>query len=407
MLVNHMNHQTYEELFASLHTELIPYYRSWAHDCPMVVTHARDQELREIQRVLYLCCEYYVHHYKDYLDLIPYDDKILEILDYVSPMPFAGGTFRPDYLILADGTLRLCEITSRFFSNGYFLSFFMEHAGRKFAEEAGITDRVSYFERFLAYMAAMAEGHEKLCVWKSADKSDSIRLYVPFYKALGLEAVILEAPDVEQHLDEMQGSLIVSALNQKDLLSFQTDTLKRMADQGMRNDFRTIFLLHDKRFFRLFFEDSFTDRCLTADETAFLRSHAVETYLPGKSSEVWEDARQNKDQYILKHHCLGKSEKVYAGCLTDYESWEKLFLSGAADEMILQPFLKQRIFPTVWNGTELRDYVCGTILCVDDQYFGTGLFRTSTRPVINQADAHKVAPVVTDQMEKFPLYHLL
>ncbi len=398
---------SYEELFAKLHADLIPYYRSWAHDCPMIVTHERDHELMKLQEVLYKCCSYYVHHYIDYLDLIPYDDRILEILDYVSPTPFSAGTFRPDYLILTDGTIRLCEITSRFFGNGYFLSYFMEHAGRVFADEAGITDGVSYFEEFLSYMAAMPAGKKKLSVLKSADKSDSIRLYVPFYEALGLKTVILEAEEVEISLSELANSMIVSALNQKDLLSFAPETLKILADGGMRNDFRTIFLLHDKRFFSLFFEDSFTGRCLTNEETEFLRAHTVMTWLPGRNQEVWEDAEAHREKYILKHHCLGKSEKVYAGCLTDEMEWKQLFQSNAVNEMILQPFMSQRIFPVIWKGTRLDDYICGTILCVDDRYFGTGLFRTSTRPVINQTDAHKCAPVITDQMDKFPACHLL
>ncbi len=397
----------YESLFASLHADLIPYYRSWAHDCPMLVTHSRDRELAEIQRVLYKACVWYVHHWRDYLDLIGYDQKILDILEYVDDIPYQAGTYRPDYLILEDGSIRLCEITSRFFGNGYFLSFFMEHAGRVFAEEAGVTDEVSYFEDFLAYMADMAGDRKKLCVVKSADKSDSIRLYVPFYEALGLRAVILEADEVEAGLKEMEGSMVVSALNQQDLLSYSPDTLKYMADRGMRNDFRTIFLLHDKRFFRLFFEPSFTDRCLTPEETSFLRAHTVETWLYGGKEEVWQDAREHKDGYILKHHCLGKSEKVYAGCLTDEAAWEALFASGDVREMILQPFMQQRLFPTVWKGEALNDYISGTILTVDDRYFGTGLFRTSTRPVINQADAHKAAPVMTDQLDRFPVYHLL
>ena len=400
-----------EKLFASLHSELIPYYRSWAHDMPMIVSPKRDRELHEIQRVLYKACEYYTHHYRDYLEIIPYEDKILRILDYVEyekKVPFRAGTFRPDYLICEDGSLRVCEITSRFFGNGYFLSYFMERAGEVFAEEAGVTDRISYFEEFLQYMAGMMpKDTKRLLVVKSADKSDSIRLYVPFYEALGMKAEILEAEDVEDSIGKFKDSMMVSALNQKDLLSFSDDTLKLMADFGMRNDFRTIFLLHDKRFFNLFFRDEFTDRCLTAEETEFLRAHTIKTAIRGTDPEMWEEARRHKDGYILKHYCLGKSEQVYAGCLTDEKEWEKLFESRATDHMILQPFMRQRLFPTVWKGQQLDDYVSGTILCVDDRYFGTGLFRTSTRPVINQTDAHKVAQLITAQRDKFEQYHEL
>lgn len=397
----------YERLFAGLHADLIPYYRSWSHDSPMLVSTARDEELREMQRVLYKCCAFYVREYRRYLDRIPISGRVLRLLSYMDGCEFRAGTWRPDYLICTDGSLRLCEISSRFFGNGYFLSFFMEHAGRVFAEEAGVTPARSYFEQMLAFFAGMADGCTRLTVLKSADRSDSIRLYVPFYEALGLKASIFEAEEVESHPEALRGALVVSALNQTDLLSFSDDTLFRLADAGLRNDFRTIFLLHDKRFFHLFEEDDFTSRCLTPEETAFLRAHAVRTYIGGRDGEVWEHARTHRDAYILKHHCLGKSEKVFAGCLTEPAVWEELFSSGAVEDMILQPFLQQKLYPTVWQGQALRDHVSGTILTVDDRYFGTGLFRTSTRPVINQTDAHKIAPLITDDAGAFRDPHIL
>ncbi len=373
----------------------------------MLVTPDRDNELHEVQRVLYKCCAFYAGHYMDYLDRIPYDDKILAILEECREIPFRAGTFRPDYLICTDGSLRVCEITSRFFANGYFLSFFMEHAGMVFAEEAGVTDYRSYFEEMLEYFAGMLGTRKKLCVLKSADKSDSIPLYVPFYQALGAEAVVLEAEEVEQHTEELKDSLVVSALNQKDLLGYSMDTLKRIADSGCRNDFRTVFLLHDKRFFSLFHEKSFTDRCLTPQETEFLKAHTVETFVFGERPQIWEKARSRKEGYILKHHWLGKSEKVYAGCLTSPEEWEALFEEGQVREMILQPFMPQRTFRALCRSQMVEDYIAGTILCLDERYFGTGLFRTSSRPVINQTDAHKAAQLMSSQRERFGAVHLL
>lgn len=397
---------TYWKLFEDLHTDLIPYYRSWAHDVPMVLSSKKDGEIGEIARILYKCCLHYIRHYREFLDLIPYDDEILSILEFSEQYPYRAGTWRPDYVIREDGRILLCEITSRFFGNGYFLSYFMEHAGLVFAEEAGIRDRKSYFEDMLSYFADMRGEKKRLLVVKSADKSDSIRLYVPFYKALGMETVILEADQIESNLDLVKGSMVVSALNQKDMLGLETDTLKTLVDAGMRNDMRTIFLLHDKRFFRLFHEKRFTDGCLTEEETAFLKKHTIETYIPG-DGEIWDIARREKDGFILKHHCLGKSEKVYAGCVTEKEEWERLYREGEVKNMILQPFIRQKLYPTVWKDVRLDDYVSGTILTVDDRYFGTGLFRTSTRPVINQTDAHKIAPLITDEAERIPGCHIL
>ena len=397
----------YEELFAQLHSELIPYYRSWCHDYPMVISTQRNQELKRMQKVLYRCIDYYVQHYQDYLDEIPFDEKVLAILKASERYPFEAGTFRPDYLLCEDGNLKICEITSRFFGNGYFLSYFMEHAGAAFAVEAGIMDYHSYFEELLEYLADMLGDKKKLCVLKSADKSDSIRLYVPFYQALGAEVTILEADEVENKIELLKDSFVVSALNQTDIMSLSMETIERIIDSRCRNDFRTVFLLHDKRFFKLFHIERFTEKCLSPEDIIFLQEHTVPTYTIGMDREVFADARKHKDLYIIKHARLGKSEKVYAGCLCADDAWERIFASDELQNMILQPFIKQKIYPIIWNGQKLNDYVAGTILCVDNHYFGTGLFRTSTRPVINQTDAHKVAPVITDETWKFEYCHCL
>ena len=395
------------ELFTKIHADYFPYYRSWCHYVPILISGERDRELHRLQELLYRCCAFYAANYRDYLDVIPYDEKVLELLDYVRDIPFRAGTFRPDFIIREDGSILVCEITSRFFGNGYFMSYFMEAAGEGFARDAGVTDRRSYFDYFFDYMAGMAKGYRKLTVLKSADKSDSIKLYGPFYQALGLEVQILEAHEVEPALSSLEGSLIVSALNQNDLLSFSMETLKTLADLKIHNDFRTIFLLHDKRFFNLFFKDCFTTRFLSEEETVFLRSHVIPTYLYGQDPEIWADAAARKDRYILKHHCLGKSEKVYAGSLMEEGEWKQLFRSDELKSMILQPFISQKLFQATWQEKLLSEYVSPSILCVDDRYFGPGLFRTSSCPVINQGDAHKIAPIITDQRDRFEKCHVL
>ena len=78
------------------------------------------------------------------------------------------------------------------------------------------------------------------------------------------------------------------------------DSIKAMVEAGMYNDFRTIYLLHDKRFMRLWFQDCFTSRCLSAEETVFLRSHAIPTWVPMEDSAPLGDYIREKDRYILK-----------------------------------------------------------------------------------------------------------
>ena len=396
-----MAENPYTTIFANVNGHRQSYYDRWIHDKPLVLNPDRAYELAELHRILHVCALHYVEHYRDWLDIIPYDEVVLETLEYCERYPFRAGTYRPDILFCDDGGIRVCEITSRFFGNGYFLTYYYDEAARVKGNAAGVDDAVSQIEEMLAYFAGMAKGKKRLVVLKSADRSDSIRLYVPFYEALGLKPTILESDQVEAGKALMEGSFVVSALNQVDLAALSPETRHLMADVECRNDFRTIYLLHDKRFFRLFFEDSFTGAFLTDGETQFLRAHVVPTFLPHADPDEFARAKLDKDAFILKHRCLGKSEKVHAGILCTQAEWQDLFGPSTVDDMILQPFQRQKVFPAEWEGQRYDDYACGSLLVVDDRYFGPGIVRTSSCPVINKTDDRKIAVITTAQACRF------
>ena len=109
------------------------YYHRWYHEKPLVITPARNEELREMHRVLYKCVEYMAANYANFTDkYMPLSEKEMEILEYQGKYPFLAGTFRPDYLVSDEGELKLCEITSRFFGHGILMSYFAEAAAEKF-----------------------------------------------------------------------------------------------------------------------------------------------------------------------------------------------------------------------------------------------------------------------------------
>ncbi len=383
--------------------DLAPYYLRWYHDRPVGITSQRRDELRRLHGILYRCAEYFALNYRNFVpSLLPLGEKELEILELQSRYPFRAGTWRPDYIVTRDGALKICEITSRFFAHGIFISVFAEYAAKRFMERFPDKERDTRYGELMDCMRALPGGRKQLYVLKSADRSSEIRLYKRFYEADGCSVELIEAPEVEARRAEWarEGAFVVSALNQRDLLAYETDTLRAMMDVGMISDFRNIFLIHDKRFMRLWFDDAFTGRFLDPDDTAFLRAHAIPTYdcSDPAASAVLEDARADKDGYILKPCRLGKSEGVHAGVLERRSAWRRLWRRGV-DGMILQPFLDQRTVPTEWEGKRFEDYFCGMMLCVDDRYFDSGLFRCSSLPVTNVGDDRKACPLHTDDPE--------
>jgi hypothetical protein len=114
--------------------------------------------------------------------------------------------------------------------------------------------------------------------------------------------------------------------------------------------------------------------------------------------EIWEDALIHKDKYILKPYDLGKSVGLYAGVMTEEETWINIIQNSKfkIQNYILQPFVKQRTYPCEWEGKHYNEYVCGMMMCMDDRYFDSGVFRTSSAPVTNKVDDRKMFVIHSD-----------
>ena len=387
-----------QEVCFQLYADKTAYYHRWYHARPMLITSERRDELRRMQALLYKCLAYMAEHYREWAPrYMPLDDKVMAILDRQSRYPFRAGAYRPDYLISDDGRLLLVEITSRFFGHGIWFNYpSVVKAGQFMAEypEASWENR---YDELLTYMRDIIPEGAHIYVLKSSDRTSEIALYKKFYGYYGHEMTVYEASDVEANIDKWSHDAVVfSALNQQDLLSFRMETLQAMIDVQMLNDFRTIFLAHDKRFLNLIFVDDFMRQCLTEEETTFLRRHTIPTYLYNSHPEIWQDALEHKDQYILKPYDLGKSVGLYAGVMTDEQTWKDTI---GNPEYILQPFIKQRTYPCVWEGNHYDEYVCGMMLCMDDCYFDSGMFRTSSAPVTNKVDDRKICVIHSDNEE--------
>ncbi|MBO4531002.1 MAG: hypothetical protein J5767_10245 [Paludibacteraceae bacterium] len=396
-----------QDVCFQLFADKTDYYHRWYHDKPMLITSERREELQRMQTLLYKCISYMAEHYRKWVpQYMPLEDKVMEILDRQSRYPFRAGAYRPDYIIREDGQLLLVEITCRFFGHGIWGSYPSENMAQKFLSGLGT------YNSLLNYMRDIIPTGSPIYVLKSSDRTSEIALYQKFYEYYGHEVTIYEAAEVEEHIDKWSHNAVVfSALNQQDLLSFKMETLQAMIDARMLNDFRTIFLSHDKRFLHLIFVDDFTRECLTEEETVFLRQHTIPTYLPPTGNledsklefEIWEDAMRHKDQYILKPYNLGKSVGLYAGVMTDEKTWKDVIFNSQSskfnNDYILQPFIKQRTYPCVWEGNHYDEYVCGMMLCMDDRYFDSGMFRTSSAPVTNKVDDRKMCVIHSDDEE--------
>ena len=146
---------------------------------------------------------------------------------------------------------------------------------------------------------------------------------------------------------------------------------------------------------------------LEPGEIGLLQKYILPTYQYGDGADAWEDALRHKDGYILKHHGRGRSEEVYAGCLIGEPQWQALFKPAKLKDMILQPFVQQKRFQGYTDGEWRDDFVTGILLCFNQEFFGPGLYRTSSQPVTNWGTFRKMAQLVAEVDERVPGVHYL
>ena len=377
----------------------IPRLSCWYLDTPAVIPPKRYAEFHQIQRIIYMAIHYYIEHYHLYRDIVPQTDFVENLLKVCAPYTYRPGTYRPDFLLDGSGAIKICEIGARFPLNGYFLSGIAEMIGRR---RFGYLphNKESQYARFLSYLFAYwGEEFDTICVLKGADRPGDIKFYVPMFENMGIKVVVLSPSALLQNKNLLHKSAVINELNQMEIEGLPVDIIEAIAASNSLNDLRSIFLIHDKRFMALMSNTEFLSAFLTQDQIKILNRTMIPTFTYFQDSDTWAQARTNKDEWILKHRLLGKSEKVYAGCYCSAREWADIFNSSEIADMVLQPFIKQRRISSSIGDKKYDDYAVGTLLCFDNYFFGPGIFRTSSCEITNRVDDRKMAPCIIDSDE--------
>lgn len=380
----------------------VDYYDQWVLDTPIMVSAAYYDELASIQKILFKLIKEFVENYENYKSLMPLSEAVQNVIKVFSDKPYRVGTYRTDF-VFCENQVKLIEITCRFALNGIFLSAVMDKKARDFAQrrlpELNYADHYSpIFELLEDYLKTA----DSITVLTGEDRRNESKLYQHIFERAGYPVRFVDYNDIGRHLDQMQRSWVISELAFHEVLSLPTDILSALARMNISNDFRTVFLVHDKRMFEVLGSRSIQEKVLSAAEIELFHRFYIPTYAYREDSPEWEEARVDKDKWIIKHRSLGKSQKVFAGVVTSSEKWQRLFQSEDLDQMVLQAWIPQETITNSLKCEPIHDYITGTLLFFDDNFYGFGDFRTSSFPVTNKTDHRKAAGMVVDNVSALP-----
>ena len=374
------------------------YYKQWIFEEPIVISKSHNASMQKLQNVMYKLIKEFVVNYEEYKEHMPVSEDVERVLTIFKRKDYNIGTYRTDFVYDENNQVKLIEITCRFALNGMFLSGLMNDIAKEnipdSLKEIKIKDQyLPIYQHLNEYL----KNSSAVCVLKGNDTRNESKIYIDILKRTGLELIEVSYNELESNLEKLSNSLVISELSFDEILSLSEKTLNALASSNLINDFRTVFLIHDKRFFSVLSKTALQAKALTSEEISFFENYYIPTYCSYEAKEKWEMAKNNKDEWIIKHRSLGKSQKVFAGIVTPVEEWAAIFESADFKDMTLQKWIPQKTIKGRIQKEEFEDFVTGTLLFFDDNYFGYGDFRTSSHPVTNKVDHRKVAGLILDE----------
>jgi hypothetical protein len=371
------------------------YYKQWMFDEPIVISKSHNDKLIRLQKIMYKLIGEFVTSYDRYKHLMPVSSKVERIIGVFNKKEYKVGTYRTDFVYDENNQVKLIEITCRFALNGVFFSEMMNKAAIDFhAKNIDFLEIDNLYEPIYAHLESYLKDIDSIVILKGDDVRNESKIYFDIFSRMGLDIKEVNYKDIEKSINSLKKSWVVSELSFDEITSFSDEIIERLMPLNIINDFRTVFLIHDKRFFSVLGKKELQTKVLSADEIKFFQDFYIPTYTSKENKVIWEEAKNKKNEWILKHRALGKGQKIYAGIVTEQEQWMMLFSDSEKEDMILQKWVPQKRILGEIGKEKFEDFVTGTLLFFDNNYFGMGDFRTSSHPVTNKGDHRKACSLI-------------
>ena len=258
--------------FADVARAAAEYFRPWTYDVPLAIRKETNDRLARVQQLFHRCVRHLAEHYDRYLGLMPVSDRVAEILALSRSKPYRPGTYRTDFVVDETNQIRLIETTCRFAMNGYFTSGFFIHnladrylAGRP--EIRKIDAYTPFYDRFMERF----DPFDHVCLLKGADDRNDTKFVVPVFEKAGFPVQVIPAAEVPARTSEFRGAAVLGELSHEEICALPTETVAAIVAADSMNDLRTVFLIHDKRFFALLTHAAFLNEALAPAEIEEIR----------------------------------------------------------------------------------------------------------------------------------------
>lgn len=395
------NRDRLDEAVGKYIEEYYEYYLEWLFEKPIATSSETITELKEAGLALNKMIKYVSENFeeKNFDQRMPVSDKVKEILSIFNKKEsYDLGTYRTDFVFDTALNPKFIEITCQFSLNAFFQAAVYNRYSQDFSKKNELDSyRVEEYNAFMDFMAEKIGNRNSVCVIKGWDKIQASRFFMPIFRNAGLEVKEISYKDVWEHRDFIKKSIVFNECMMNEIETMSREELELLAEANLINDYRNIFIAHDKRFLTILQDKNVQKQILTEDEMNLLNRYLIETHQCESDTYDKKSVLENKDDWILKHINLGRSREIFAGLEFNHEEWKEKLESIEPKDFILQRWVPQLKFNGQVSGVEHNDHLTGTLLYFDESYFGLGLFRASSYMIANKVDNRNIFPFVVKE----------
>lgn len=339
------------------------------------------------------------HYFEDerIRNIYQLDSELESILKIAAPTPYEVGLYRPDFVIDKNGQPKICEIGCRYPLNGWMLSYYMN----LILDELSPTINHDWHAipkqtEFVSVLAGSLDSNAPLYYVHEDEKGTEAYQFFDEINKHGFSIADIST----QKLEVTHGELTVNGeIAEQLILELDREELKRIKPEVIKalvqsknclNDVRTLILVHDKRILSVLYNQSIMSDYLRPEDYAFLRRFLIPSYTLD-SEQIRHRLIHSSSNWALKKNSGGRGIDIYVKDDCTSQEWTDVITNEWSQYMV-QEYVDQQVFELNNHNQNESINIVGMLLCHNDRFFGTGIFRGSSKSVINVHSGGYILP---------------
>ncbi|SEB37732.1 hypothetical protein SAMN04489761_0278 [Tenacibaculum sp. MAR_2009_124] len=369
---------------------------------PMVVAPFQIENLDRLSQLLNEAIQKIVSNYFNDVrirNIYQLDKGLESILKQAESVPYKVGMYRPDFIFDKNGQPKICEIGCRYPINGWMLSYYTRLIFDKLSTENNMK-WIDVYESNQFLTTISKDFNVKKTVYYVHDLEGGTEAYQFFNELANIGFTVKDISPKELTLkngklsvnDQIADQFIVE-MDREELKQINPKIRQALIEsEKCLNDFRTLILVHDKRVLSVLFDDEIMGDYLETEDYNFLKRFLIPSYILDSEEKRNKFIHLNKN-CLLKKNSGGRGIGIYVKNECSSETWEKVILNQWKEYM-LQEYVDQKVFNIEREGETKNVNMVGMLLCYDNKSYGPGIFRASSKSIINVHSGGYILPTV-------------